>query len=95
MNLWDEAARLVESGRHPSDDIDAEVRKLIRERPWPEVGAVLLSTRLELSHGSSTEAEAATWAADLLPVLRPLGWRELPTGEALERAVLEAYRATT
>ena len=74
---------------------DRQIRELIRTRPWAEVGAVLLSTHLELNHGSSTEAEAATWAADLLPVLRPLGWRELSTGEALERAILEAYRSPT
>ncbi|MHB8394932.1 MAG: hypothetical protein ACYDC5_10610 [Candidatus Dormibacteria bacterium] len=88
------AARLLESGEaYPSDDIDREVRELIRTRPWPEVGAVLLSTHLELSHGS-TEAEAANWAAGLIRVLRPMGWEEAPTGPELERAIIDAYRAT-
>ena len=96
MSLWDEAARLLERGdSYPTDDLDRQVRGLIRERPWAEVGAVLADTHRELSHGRSTEAEDVAWAAGLIPVLRPLGWRELPTGEALERAILEAYRATT
>ena len=96
MNVWDEAARLLERGEpYPSDDIDRQVRELIRERPWAEVGVVLAKTHRELSHGRSTEAEEVAWAAGLLPVLRPLGWRELPTGEALERAILEAYRSPT
>ena len=82
----DQAAALL-------DRTEQQVRKLIRERPWPEVGAMLADTYLTLSHDRSTEAEAATWAADLIPVLRPLGWAEAPRGEELAQAVLEAYRA--
>ena len=93
MSLWDEAARLLERGdAYPSDDIDRQIRELIRTRPWPEVGAVLLSTHLELSHGRSTETEAVRWAADLIPFLRPQGWEQAPTGEALEQAILAAHR---
>ncbi|MHB1576972.1 MAG: hypothetical protein ACYCX9_10775 [Candidatus Dormibacteria bacterium] len=93
MNLWDEAAELLERGdAYPSDDIDAEVRKLIRERHWPQVGAVLLNTHRELSHGRSTQAEDVAWAAGLIPILRPQGWEQAPKGEALEQAILAAYR---
>jgi len=93
VNVWQRAAELLESGQtYPSDDLDAEVRRLIRAKPWLEVGAILASTHRELSHGRSTEAEAVTWAAGLVPVLRPMGWEQAPTGEALEQAILEAWR---
>jgi hypothetical protein len=93
VNLWDEAARLLESGQaYPSDDIDRQIRELIRSRPWVEVGAVLADTHRELSHGRSTEAEDVAWAAGLIHILRPQGWQEAPSGEALEQAILEAYR---
>lgn len=95
VNLWDEAARLVESGQaYPSDDIDRQIRELIRAKPWAEVGAVLADTHRELSHGRSTEAEDVAWAAGLIHLLRPKGWEEAPTDEALERAIRAAYRST-
>lgn len=89
---WAKAAELLEGQAYPSDDIDAEVRKLIRERPWPEVGAVLAHTHRELSHGRSTEAQDVAWAADLIPFLRPKGWEQAPKGAELVQAILEAYR---
>ena len=75
------------------DRTEQQARKLIRERPWTEVGAMLADTYLTLSHDRPTEAEAAAWAADLIPVLRPRRWEQAPSGEELARAVLQAYRA--
>jgi hypothetical protein len=92
VNVWERTAEMLESGQtYPSDDIDAEVRKLIRERPWLEVGAILADTHRELRKGS-TEAEAVRWAADLVHVLRPMGWQEAPEGPELERAIMAAWR---
>ena len=93
MNVWERTAELLERGdAYPSDDIDREIRELIRAKPWPVVGAVLAHTHRELSHGRSTEAEDAAWAAQQLPSLRPQGWEQAPTGEALEQAILAARR---
>ncbi len=96
MTLWADAARLLESAEaYPSDDIDRQIRDLIRSRPWAKVGAVLAVTHKELSRGRSTEAEDVAWAAGLIHILRPQGWQEAPSGEALEQAILKPYRATT
>lgn len=38
--------------------------------------------------------EDVAWAADLIPFLRPQGWEAAPTGTELERAILDAYRAS-
>ncbi len=93
MNVWQRTAELLERGdAYPTDDLDRQVRGLIRERPWAEVGAVLADTHRELSHGRSTEAEDVAWAAGLIHILRPQGWEQAPTGEALEQAILAAYR---
>ena len=93
MNVWERTAELLERGEaYPSDDIDRQVRQLIRERPWAEVGVVLAKTHRELRHGRSTEAEDVAWAAGLIPILRPQGWEQAPTGAALEQAIQQAHR---
>ena len=93
MNLWDEAARLLETGdAYPTGDLDRQIRELIRARPWAEVGAVLADTHRKLGHGRSTEAEDVAWAAGLIHILRPQGWQEAPSGAELEQAILDAYR---
>ncbi len=92
MNLWDEAARLLESGQaYPNDDIDRQIRELARTKSWADVAARLASFHRELSRGRSSEAEDATWAAQQLPSLRPQGWEQAPKGAELERAILAAY----
>jgi hypothetical protein len=92
MSVWRRTAEMLESGQtYPRDDIDAEVRKLIRAKSWAEVGPVLADTYMELNR-RATQAQAVTWAAGLLHVLRPMGWEQAPTGEALEQAILEAWR---
>jgi hypothetical protein len=76
MSVWRRTAEMLESGQtYPTDDIDAEVRGLIRAKPWAEVGPVLASTYMELNR-RATQAEAVTWAASLIHVLRPMGWQE-------------------
>ncbi|NNM97841.1 MAG: hypothetical protein HKL89_09605 [Candidatus Dormibacteraeota bacterium] len=93
MSVWERTAELLESGPdHPDADLDRQIRELIRTRPWAEVGAVMADTHRELSHCRSTEAEDVAWAAGLIPILRPQGWEQAPKGEALEQAILAAYR---
>jgi hypothetical protein len=93
VNVWQHTAALLEADAPP--DLDRQIARLIRRRPWLEVGAILADTHRELSHGRSTEAEAVTWAASLVHVLRPQGWEQAPKGAELEAAILEAWRPTS
>lgn len=96
MNVWERTAELLEAGPdHPDADIDGQILKLARAKPWADLAARLASFHRELSHGRSPEPEDATWAAQQLPSLRPQGWEQAPTGEALEAAILAAYRAAS
>jgi hypothetical protein len=89
VNVWEHAAALLEADAPP--DLDRQIAKLIRERPWLEVGAILASTHRELNR-RATQAEAVTWAASLIHVLRPMGWQEAPEGPELEAAIMAAWR---
>ena len=74
----------------PRPKVPRQILVLVRAQPWEEVGRKLLETHLELAHGS--EQQAAPWAADMIPSIRPQGWEQAPTGEALEAAILAANR---
>jgi len=92
VNVWERTAELLESDAPP--DLDRQIARLVRERPWLEVGAILADTYRELRKGS-TEPEAVAWAAGLVHVLRPQGWEQAPEGPELEAAILGAWRPTS